>query len=229
MRKIIITVLCCLGLFATIPAAHAAVVSTVDPVVIAVQKRYAAIKSMRAEFMQTLIHKESGNKETRTGVLYFAKPLLVRWETKTPIPELLLVTKEAVWNAFPDEDMAYKYPPELSAESSGIMQVVTGQGDWAKEFDIENKGTEKGMTRLVLYPKNPTQSMTEAELLAETKTGRITYVCITDFYYNRNEITFTSQEFDQGVAADTFTFTPPKGMKVEDRTKGGAQGKPLLQ
>jgi outer membrane lipoprotein carrier protein len=224
MQKIVTVFACCFSLLFTGAAARAAM----DPVIAAVQKRYAAMKSMKAEFSQTLTHKESGGKENRTGVLYFAKPLLVRWETKTPIPELLLVTANAVWNVFPDEDMAYKYPSEISAESGAIVRVVTGQGDWAKEFDIENKGTEKGLARLILYPKNLTQSMTEAELLVDVKTGRITYAGITDFYYNRNDITFTSQEIDPDITS-MFTFTPPKNMKVEDRTKSGVQSKPLLQ
>lgn len=224
MRKIFAVLLWWFCLSIAAQSAHAAV----DPVVAAVQKRYAALKSMRAEFTQVLTHKESGGTEHRAGVLYFAKPLLVRWETKSPVPELLLVTPEAVWNVFPDEDMAYKYPPELSAESAGILRVVTGQGDWTKDFDIENMGTEKGVARLVLYPKDPTPSMTEAELLVDVKTGRITYVGITDFYYNRNDITFTSQERDPEIK-NMFTFTPPKGMKVEDRTKSGVQSSPLLQ
>ena len=227
MRKISAFLAGCFCFFSLLTSANAAPASN-DPVVVAVQKRYAAMQSMKAEFTQVLTHKESGGKENRAGVLYFAKPLLVRWETKSPIPELLLVTPEAVWNVFPDEDMAYKYPAELSAESGGIVRVVTGQGDWSKEFDIENKGAEKGMTRLILYPKNPTQSMTEAELLVETKTGRITYAGITDFYYNRNDLTFTTQEIDPDIK-NIFTFTPAKGMKVEDRTKSGVQSKPLLQ
>lgn len=224
MRRIVAFFAFCF-IFLAAPSASCA---APDPAITAVQKRYAAMKGMKAEFTQVLTHKESGGKENRAGVLYFAKPLLVRWETKTPVPELLLVMPEAVWNVFPDEDMAYKYPAGLPGESAAIIRLLTGQGDWAAEFDIENKGTEKGMTRILLYPKKPTQSMTEAELLVEAATGRITYVGITDFYYNRNDVTFVSQQFDPDLGG-VFSFTPPKGMTVEDRTKSGVESKPLLQ
>lgn len=199
-----------------------------DPAADAMQQRYAAMRSMRAEFIQTLTHKESGNVEERTGVLFFAKPLKVRWETKTPIPELLLITPEAVWNAFPDEDIAYKYPASLS-ESESIVRVITGQSALDKDFIVENKGTENGLTRLALYPKNPTRSMTEAELGVDAKSGLIHSARIIDFYNNTNDIVFTRQDMAANLPDSAFVFTPPKGMKVEDRTKGGPVSKSLMQ
>ncbi len=199
-----------------------------DPAADAMQKRYAAVQRMRADFIQTLTHKESGNVEKRTGVLFFAKPLKVRWETKTPIPELLLITPEAVWNAFPDEDMAYKYPPNIS-ESESIVRVLTGQSALDKDFIVENKGMEKGLSRLALYPKNPTQSMTEAELVVDAKSGLIHSARVIDFYNNTNDIVFTQQDLAAKLPDSTFVFTPAKGMKVEDRTKGGPVAKPLMR
>ena len=200
-----------------------------DPVAAAVQKRYAGIGGMKAEFTQVLVHKESGGKDERKGILYFVKPLHVRWETTNPIPELLIVTPQALWNVFPDEDMAYKYPPELSEDSGSIVRVVTGQSDLEKDFIIENKGAKQGVASLVLYPKNPSQSMTEVELSVEAATGTIRQVTIVDFFNNRNTITFTSQVVDPKLDETLFTFAPPKGMKVEDRTKDGPANTPLLR
>ncbi len=200
-----------------------------DPVAAAVQKRYGSIRTMQAAFTQVLVHQESGSREERAGVLYFAKPMKIRWETLRPIPEILLVTPEAVWNVFPDEDMAYKYPSDLSDESAAIVRVVTGQSDLEKDFTIEDKGTRDGVATLVLYPKNPTQSMTEVELRVAAKTGLIQKATVIDFFNNRNEITFTSQEVDKPLDASLFTFSPPKGMKVEDRTRNGGMPGALMQ
>lgn len=224
MRNFMYAVIAFCGLLIFASYAQAA-----DPVAAAVQKRYESIKGMRAEFTQILEHQESGSKEERKGVLYFAKPLQVRWETASPIPEVLLVTPSVIWNVFPDENMAYKYPPELSEESGSIVRVVTGQSNLEKDFTIENKGTKGGLALLTLYPKTPTTSMTEAELTVEAKTGAIKHVTIIDFYNNRNSITFTSQTLDPRLDAALFTFSPAKGMKVEDRTKGGVMSKPLMQ
>jgi len=224
MRNTLYTFFALCWLVFSIPSAQAA-----DPTAAAVQKRYAAISGMRAEFTQLLEHRESRNREERTGVLYFSKPLLFRWETTSPIPELLVVTPEAIWNAFSDEDMAYKYPSEISQEMGSIVRIVTGQSNLEKDFYIENTGTKDGIASLVLDPVNPTVSMTTVELQVESKTGAIKQVAIIDFYNNRNTITFSSQILDPQLDPALFTFTPPKGMRVEDRTKNGAFSKPLTQ
>lgn len=224
MRSFIVAAIALCGLLFLASYAQAA-----DPAADAVQKRYAGLKAMRAEFTQVLTHQESGTVENRAGVLYFATPLKVRWETESPVPELLLITPEAIWNAFPDEDMAYKYPADISEDSGAIVRVLTGQSNLEKDFIIENKGTKDGITTLLLYPQNPTQSMTEAELAVEAKTGVIKRVVIVDFFNNRNAITFTAQEINPKLEDALFTFIPAKGMKVEDRTKDGALTKPLMQ
>lgn len=202
-----------------------------DSVAIArtVQKRYASIQNMKADFSQELTHKESGNVESRSGTLYFARPLLLRWETADPVPESLIITPDAIWNVFPDEDMAFKYAPGL-ADSESIVRVITGQSVLTEDFFVEQGKRENGLVLLSLIPKNPTQSMTEAALWVQAGTGIIDRVLITDFYNNTNDIKFTSQQFDaKDVTAVLFTFKPERNMKVEDKTSGGVISKPLMQ
>ena len=76
---------------------------------------------------QRLVHQESGSEETRQGTLAFQKPLRVRWETKAPHAELLVITDKDVWDYLPDEELAYQYSPEVVHDSRSIIQVITGQ------------------------------------------------------------------------------------------------------
>ena len=178
---------------------------------------------MRAEFSQALVHKESGSREQRSGTLSFVKPpLLVRLETKAPSPELLLVGKDAIWNVFPEEEIAYKYPLSLAQDSRSLMQVMTGQASLDKDFFIENQRPEGALLVFDLYPKEPTQAMVEARLWIDPKTNLIKRLRIFDFYGNENEMTFFGQEMNIAIPASQFTFTPPKSFVVEDRTKDAA-------
>ena len=195
----------------------------------AVQKRYASIQTMRSSFTQTLLHKESGGKEERTGMLYFAKPLNVRWETKTPAPELLVVTDAIIWNVFPDEGVAYMYAPKLVEDSRNIMRVITGQSPLDKDFFIENKGKDGGLIKLLLIPKEPTQALVEATIWVDGVSGFIKRALIVDFYYNQNDILFTEQRIDETFPSTVFSYKPPASMKVEDRTTGGSAKKPLMR
>ena len=187
-----------------------------------VQAQYGAITSMRAEFTQTLVHRESGSREERNGVLSFAKPLLVRMETKTPSPELLLVGRDVIWNVFPEEEIAYKYALSLARDSRSIVQVMTGQASLDKDFFIENQKEENGLLVLDLYPKEPTLAMVEARLWVAPKTNLIKKLRIFDFYGNENEMAFSRQEVNIAIPASQFTYTPPKNFVVEDRTKDAA-------
>ncbi|MDL2290611.1 outer membrane lipoprotein carrier protein LolA [Desulfovibrio sp. OttesenSCG-928-F20] len=196
-----------------------------------VQKAYDAIEGMRAEFAQTLSHKESGAQEERTGVLYFKKPLLLRWENNKPAPELLIVAKDAIWNVFPDEEMAYKYAPDMALDARSLARVITGQARLDQDFDVEEEGDDGGLLALRLYPKEAVQSLVEALLWIDASSGLIKKVRIYDFYGNENEISFTKQQIDAPMKDSLFRYQPPKDFLVEDRSQDGAAApeKPLFQ
>ena len=196
-----------------------------------VQQTYAGINSLRTGFTQVLTHKESGSEEKRTGVLEFKKPLLVRWETKTPSPELLVVAKKEIWNTFSEDKIAYKYPVSLAEDSRSIIRVVTGQALLTQDYDVSPIGVgSDGLLQLRIYPRDPSESMTEGTLWVEEVSGLIKRVQVVDFYGNINDITMTSLEINAQVADDAFAYKPPAGWKVEDRTKDDAvTGKPLLR
>jgi outer membrane lipoprotein carrier protein len=183
-----------------------------------IQSRYTAITSMRAEYTQTLVHKESGSREERSGVLSFARPLLVRMETRTPSPELLLVGKDVIWNVFPEEEIAYKYSLSLAQDSRSIVQIITGQASLTKDFYVENQKEEGGLLVLDLFPKEATLALVEARLWIDPETNLIKRLRIFDFYGNENEIAFSKQEVNITIPASQFSYTPPKDFAIEDRT-----------
>lgn len=194
------------------------------------QKTYDGIASMQADFTQVLLHKESGARETRSGTLQFKKPLLVHWETHKPTPELLVVGKSEIWNVFPDEEVAYKYPLSLVEDTRSLVRVITGQARLDLDFSFEEDGVEDGLTKLRVYPKEPVQSLVEAIFWVDPGSGLIRKFRIYDFYGNENEITFTRQKTGVSLSDSVFAYKPGKGIIVEDRTNmDNATQQPLLQ
>lgn len=199
------------------PAARAA---AADAGIIAlVKQRYAALKSFRAEFAQTLTHQESGKVEKRAGTLLFRRPLLVRWNTKAPHEELFLVTPKEIWNYVPEEKIAWRHPPDALGDSRPVILVLTGQAAMDRDFDVRSEGEADGLRRLRLLPKEPSPQMTEA-LLHVDADGLIRRVDVTDFYGNRNDVRFTSFSENASVPEKEFSFTPPRDVEVEDHTAG---------
>ncbi len=182
-----------------------------------IQQRYETLKSFSAEFEQTLTHKESGSVERRQGSLLFQKPLLIRWQTAKPHEETLVVTAREIWDYLPDEEVAYRYPPSLVRDSRSIIQVITGQAALTKDFDVKPEGEDQGMAKLRLYPKEPAPQMVEAVIWVEPGSGYIRRASIVDFYGNTNDVRFLSFKPDVRLSSSDFSFTPPKGIDVEDR------------
>lgn len=193
------------------------------PLVNKLQSTYAAMTSFRAAFTQELTHQESATTETRHGTLLFRKPLLVRWETDKPNPELLLVTDKDIWNWLPDEELAYRYSLELARDSLPIIMVVTGQSPLNRDFEVERmvpEASDGNLVHLLLYPKEPTAQLTEAQVWIDPATSLIRRAQVMDFYGNTNLIRFDSLTPDAALQDSDFTFTPPAGTEVEDHTDG---------
>ncbi len=180
-----------------------------------IQNKYKKINSIKTTFEQVLDHKESGAKQKRKGELLFQKPFLVRWETKDPHPELLLITDKIVWNYLPEEEVAYKYTPDIVESSRPLVQVITGQAQLSRDFDVNIVGKESGYTKMHLFPHEPTAQMVEAFIWID-KNQIIRKASIIDFYGNSNTLHFTKVQTNVSLPKKTFSFTPPKGIDVEN-------------
>jgi len=210
-----------LSVLLTSPA-QSAVAPDISSIIGKIQNTYGDIRGFRAEFTQELTHQESGSTEKREGVLLFSKPLLVRWETFAPTPELLLVGEKEIWNYLPDEELAYKYSLELAQDSRSLIRVITGQIPLDQDYDVESmpaSSEDGGLIHLLLYPKEPTPQITEAHLWVEPDSGLIRKAQVMDFYGNTNSISFNSLNRDETPKAEEFVFSPPKGTEVEDHTQ----------
>lgn len=199
-----------------------------DPLVAEMQRTYEAMASFSAEFRQELRHVESGSVEKRTGTLQFAKPLFIRWETRAPNPELLVVNQKEVWDFLPDEELAYRYSPEVVQDSRSILQVITGQSRLDTDFDVKREKDKDGLAVLRLYPKEPTTELVEALLFVDPATRLLRRAELFDFYGNGNIIEFTRITPGTSPAPELFTFTPPKGITVEDLQDQLTPARPLM-
>ncbi len=245
-RSSLCTALVCASLaLISLPASAApSAQASVKDVVAKMQTSYKTLKNFRADFTQELTHQESGTTETRTGVLLFQKPLLVRWESVPPHAELLLVGEQDIWNWLPDEELAYRYNLDMVKDSRSLIAVITGQSPLDRDFDVEfmneipageDVAKEKAAgtldaAHLLLYPKEPTPQMVEVQLWIDRSSGFIRRAQVMDFYGNTNRITFAKFQPDEKLSAKDFTFTPPKGTEVEDhRDDSGTSGNMLLK
>lgn len=189
----------------------------------AVEKNYAKMDSFKAEFSQELFHRESDTIQKRTGTLLFEQTNNIRWTTKAPNAEEIIVNKKEIWNYLPDEEIAYKYGPKMLEQSHIALSVITGNTKIIDNFEVEmiaTTGTEKedNFLKLLLFPFEPSTNLVEAELWIDTKENLIKKIVISDFYSNTNSIYFETFKANAKVRKKDFSFEPPKGVTVEDQT-----------
>jgi outer membrane lipoprotein carrier protein len=183
-----------------------------------IQRQYENLTSFSADFSQTLTNAASGEAEKRSGSIHFRQPQNILWETKTPEPEILMVGDSAVWNYFPAEEVAYKYPVEQILGSKTVLRFLSGKANLKEDFYVEETPAQDGGAKLKLIPKNPEPTMIEAEVWVND-TGMITKVLVVDFYANTNEVELNNVVLNPGLTDGMFRFEAPKGVDVFDNTQ----------
>lgn len=214
--------------FMAVAPAFAAEAAATAALVKAIEAKSRSYDTLTADFTQTLKHQQSGTTEERTGSITFKKPQALLWKTLEPANELIIINDEAIWNYLVEEEVVYKYPLEMLKDSSSILRFVTGQGAIETDFEVELEGNEEGLTKLHLYPYSPQPTLTEAVLWVD-EDATIKKVMIIDFYGNENTLTFSRMELNPKVSNTAFTFTPPDGVDLEDRTSSTVMEKKLFQ
>jgi len=184
----------------------------------AIQKQYEKMQTFRAHFSQVLVNSASRETERRSGRVSMKRPGLIRWETLEPEKELLVATKDVVWDYFETEKTAYKYKASEILDSKTMLHFLAGTTRLDKDFEVVNAGAEDGLTRLDLTPREPEPGLVQASIWAEPATGLIKRISMVDFYGNENVVAFTDMSLNPPLDDGLFSFTPPAGVEVFDNT-----------
>jgi len=202
-----------------------------DELVKKIQSTYEGLKSFDSKFKQNLKNTSTGDGEERTGVLYFKKPKLIRWETTAPTKELLVVGAKDVWDYFEEDKIAYKYTVESILNSKTMLKFISGQARLDEDFTVTRAKTDptakdKGTVKLDLLPKEPEPQLVQAAVWVDPNTGLLQRILLQDFYGNQNELRFEDLKLNPTLADALFTFIPPKGAEIFDNTKEQLGGHP---
>ncbi len=157
----------------------------------------------------------SRESEERRGVLFFQHPGMIRWETVSPEPELLVVGPEVVWNYFEEEGVAYRYATEDVLGSATVVRILSGQArlddDFLTEVDLAKDAQE---VVIRLRPREPDPSLVEALIRVDPETFLLKQVRAVDFYGNVNQVSLHNLELNLELDPALFTFSPPDGVLV---------------
>lgn len=183
--------------------------------------RYSSVETLCADFVQHLRVPLLGSERTGTGRLCQGRPNLFAMRFSEPSGDLIVVDGEFAWVYFPSND------PRTVLKTS--VDQSAGGRDFHREFlvDPESKyqvtyeRTEvvdgHATHRLRMLPKGPS-SYRAAVVWIDDGTPALRRLRLEEENGNVRTITLANIEFDASQSADWFTFTPPTGALVMDRT-----------
>ncbi|MFO7818584.1 MAG: LolA family protein [Thermodesulfobacteriota bacterium] len=183
-----------------------------------VQAQYDSLVSFTTSFEQILTNAGTGEQEERTGSIFYKKPEMVRWVTDSPEKEILVVGSEYVWNYFPEEEAAYKYPAREILSSKTMIRFISGQADLEDDFEIENQGREDELIKLKLVPHKPETNLVLAYIWVDDQSWMVKRILLVDFWGNGNELHLNDIQLDVDIDRAKFEFVPPEGVEIKDNT-----------
>jgi outer membrane lipoprotein carrier protein len=182
-----------------------------------VQRRYDAVRDLRAGFVQrstsvALGSAPAGALETR-GEVVFAKPGRMRWSYESPEPSLVVSDGATLWVYDPQAQEVQKLPLGAGHLSAAGVQFLLGEGRLLDEFRVNASGCGDPIVALGLTPKREAQ-YERLEMRVDRKSGVVRETAVVDLFGNRTTIAFGELRENTGPAPDLFTFTPPAGVRV---------------
>jgi outer membrane lipoprotein carrier protein len=182
-----------------------------------VQRRYDAVRDLRARFVQRTTSVAFGSTPGATmesrGEVVFAKPGRMRWSYESPEPSLVVSDGQTVWIHDPGAQEAQELPLGPDFLSGAAIQFLLGDGRLADEFEVAARGCGEPEVQLLLTPRKDS-SYERLEMRVEARSGEIRSTVVVDVLGNRTEVELSDLRVNTGPAVGLFRFEPPEGTRL---------------
>jgi outer membrane lipoprotein carrier protein len=196
------------------PGSTAANASAND-VVDSVQKFYANIKQVTAQFRQAVTNDTFGSTKTSDGTVWIMKPGKMRWDYLEKKKTKVEVKKSFISNGtnlyVVEHDNMQVVQKSLQNDLMPVaVSFLYGKGDLKTEFSAEmdksGKYGAKGELVLKLTPKKPSAQYKNLFLVVSPDNFRVTQSIIIDSSNNVNHFRFFAPDFEKPIKDTWFEF-----------------------
>ena len=194
-----------LVLFATCSTAHA------GPARDQLTSFSNSVKTMRAEFAQTLFDTNGRKKDESTGTVALMAPRQFRWDVLKPFEQHIVADGNAVW-VYDVELEQVNVRAQSFDEANSPLAVLLDLAMLDVEFNTIERPKADGQLWLRLTAKAKNPDFKYADL--GFSNGTMTTMRLVDNFGQRTDIIFSKWQRNPKLAANLFTFTPPEGVDV---------------
>jgi len=216
------------------PGAGSAATASANDVVDSVQKFYANIKQVTAQFRQAVTNETFGGTRTSDGTVWIMKPGKMRWDYLEKKKTKVEVKKSFISNGtnlyVVEHDNMQVVQKSLQNDLMPVaVSFLYGKGDLKTEFNAEldksNKYGAKGEVVLKLTPKKASAQYKNLFLVVSPDNFRVTQSIIIDSSNNVNHFRFFAPDFEKPIKDTWFEFdkTSVKNYRIVDADQEAKQ------
>ena len=169
------------------------------------------LKSVTADFSQSVTDANGHRGDESRGTMALEAPRLFRWQTKQPYQQTIVADGQRVWVYEPDLQQV-SVRSQSSEEAHSPLTVLTDLSQLDSQFTASESGERDGLVWLKLVSKAKDPEFEYAEL--GFSAHALERMLFKDQLGNTTEIRFSEWKRNAAIPADTFRFTPPKGVDV---------------
>ncbi len=186
--------------------------------VAAVERRYASVRDLRANFAQitksaTLGMRRLSSPIERTGTVEFAKPGKMRWSYEHPEPSVVTSDGRTLWIYDPAAREVQKMSVGEGILSGAAIQFLLGEGDMRRDFHVALIACAEDAVDLELAPRSDA-TYEKLRVRIDPETGDLVRSTIVDLFGNVTEVAFSEIRVNLGPEPGAFVFEPPDGVRV---------------
>ena len=170
------------------------------------------LKGLDGHFSQQVFAADGKLKETSSGRVALSAPRLFRWEYAKPYEQLIVADGKTVWVYDPDLQQVTRRPQGTEEASSPLAALIDPER-LDRDYLVQDAGREDGLDWLVLKPKADDQASFQSARLGFGSEGLVRMQVI-DAVGQKTRIVFDGWRRNPSFAANTFRFTPAKGVDV---------------
>lgn len=197
-------------------AATAAAAPSASDTVDNVQKFYAGIKQVTAQFRQSVTNNTFGSTKTSDGTVWLMKPGKMRWDYTEKKKDKVQVKKSFISNGqylyVVEHDNKQVVKKNLANDLMPVaVSFLYGKGDLKAEFnaaiDTARKYGAKDDIVLKMTPKKPSAQYKALYLVVAKDNFRVKESVIIDSSDNVNQFKFYAPDFEKAIKDTWFEFT----------------------
>ncbi len=172
----------------------------------------ASTRSGQADFTQVVQDKSGRRIQSASGIMQFQRPGKFRWVYLKPYEQLIVGDGDKFW--LHDVELNQVTVKKLDAAlGSSPAALLSGNNEIERSFVLKDIEGRDGLEWLQAMPKAQDTSF-EKVLMAFNAQSDLVVMELRDTFGHNTVLRFSNLQRNPHLAANLFSFTPPKGADV---------------